>query len=50
MKLSELEGHVTVPQHIKVFAIIVAMIDSMYYDGEPTELIKRLVRYYGVAL
>jgi len=48
-KLTQLRGQVSVPKHIKVFAMILALIDGMYY-GDRNELIRRLVVFYKVPM
>lgn len=49
MKTSILKAEVYVPSNIKVFALILAMLDPMYYVGRE-ELIRRLAQYYKVTL
>lgn len=49
MKVSTLRTEVTVPQHIKVFALVLAIIDKVY-GSERETLIKQVAHYYGVTL
>jgi hypothetical protein len=49
MKVSTLKTEVTVPQHIKVFALVLAILDKMY-AGERERLLKQAASYYGVTL
>lgn len=49
MKLSTLKGEVSVPAHIKKFALILAILEGMYF-GDRNALIKRLAHFYGVTL
>ncbi len=49
MKLSTLRGEVTVPKDVKRFALIISILESMFY-GDRNALIKRIARYYEVTL
>lgn len=49
MKISTLKTEVTVPQHIKVFALVLAILDKLY-PSERERLLKQAVAYYGVTL
>jgi hypothetical protein len=49
VKASTIRAEITVLPHIKVFALILSMLDGMYH-GNRTELIQRVARYYGVTL
>lgn len=49
MKLSILKSEVSVPKSIKMFALILAILDPMY-SGDREHIIRQLVRYYQVTL
>jgi hypothetical protein len=49
MKVSTLKAEITVPVIPKTLALILALLEPIYY-GDRAKIIKMLVRYYEVTL
>jgi len=49
MKLSTLTGTVTVTHEVKLFAMVLSILDKMY-SGDRVQMIRCIARYYDVTL